>query len=228
MKKELEYFAKILDNPERPVLAILGGAKVKDKIQLINNLLDKVNEMIIVGGMAFTFLKKLNNMEIGSSLYDSEGAEIVQQLMDKAKKNGVQMHLPFDFVTGDKFDENAKVGEATVESGIPSGWLGLDCGPKSVEQFKEPIARAKTIIWNGPVGVFEWENFSKGTKTVMDAVVAATAKGVITIIGGGDTATCCAKWGTEDKVSHVSTGGGASLELLEGKELPGVTALSDA
>jgi phosphoglycerate kinase len=151
MKKELEYFAKILDNPVRPVLAILGGAKVKDKIQLINNLLDKVNEMIIVGGMAFTFLKKLNNMEIGNSLYDSEGAEIVQQLMDKAKKNGVQMHLPSDFVTADKFDENAKVGAATVESGIPSGWLGLDCGPKSVEQFKEPIARAKTIVWNGSV-----------------------------------------------------------------------------
>jgi phosphoglycerate kinase len=151
MKKELEYFAKILDNPERPVLAILGGAKVKDKIQLITNLLDKVNEMIIVGGMAFTFLKKLNNMEIGNSLYDSEGAEIVQQLMDKAKKNGVQIHLPFDFVTADKFDENAKVGEATVESGIPSGWLGLDCGPKSVEKFKEPIARAKTIVWNGSV-----------------------------------------------------------------------------
>ncbi|CAG2182850.1 unnamed protein product, partial [Oppiella nova] len=184
MNKELKYFAKVMDTPERPVLAILGGAKVKDKIQLISNLLNKVNEMVIVGGMAFTFLKKLNNMEIGSSLYDSEGADIVEELMAKAAANGVKMHLPVDFVTGDKFSENATVGTATVESGIPAGHLGLDCGPKSVELFKEPIARAKTIIWNGPVGVFEWENFSKGTKTVMDAVVAATDKGVTTIIGG--------------------------------------------
>ena len=138
-----------MENPDRPVLAILGGAKVKDKIQLITNLLDKVNEMIIVGGMAFTFLKKLRNMEIGSSLYDSEGAEIVEELMAKAEKNGVKMHLPVDFVTGDKFDENAKVGAATVESGIPAGHLGLDCGPESVELFKEPLSRAKTIVWNG-------------------------------------------------------------------------------
>ncbi|XP_054163627.1 phosphoglycerate kinase 1-like [Oppia nitens] len=228
MNKELTYFAKVMDTPESPVLAILGGAKVKDKIQLINNLLDKVNEMIIVGGMAFTFLKKLNNMEIGNSLYDSEGAEIVEDLMAKAKKNGVKMHLPVDFVTGDKFNENAAVGEATVESGIPAGHLGLDCGPKSIEIFKEPLSRAKTIVWNGPVGVFEWENYSKGTKAIMDAVVEATQRNVTTIIGGGDTATCCAKWGTEDKVSHVSTGGGASLELLEGKVLPGVAALTDA
>ena len=149
MKKELQYFAKVMETPERPVLAILGGAKVKDKIQLINNLLDKVNEMIIVGGMAFTFLKKLLNMEIGSSLYDEEGSKIVEELMSKANKNGVKMHLPLDFVIADKFDENATVGEATVESGIPAGHLGLDCGPKSVEQFKEPILRAKTIIWNG-------------------------------------------------------------------------------
>lgn len=149
MKKELQYFAKVIENPDRPLLAILGGAKVKDKIQLITNLLDKVNEMIIVGGMAFTFLKKLENMDIGASLFDAEGANIVEELMAKANKNGVKMHLPVDFITGDKFDENAKVGEATVQSGIPAGHLGLDCGPKSVECFKEPIARAKTIVWNG-------------------------------------------------------------------------------
>ncbi|KAM8954208.1 phosphoglycerate kinase [Pelodytes ibericus] len=226
MKKELDYFAKALENPERPFLAILGGAKVKDKIQLINNMLDKVNEMIIGGGMSFTFLKVLNNMEIGTSLYDDEGAKIVKDLMAKAEKNGVRITLPVDFTTADKFDENAKTGTASVSTGIPAGWMGLDCGPESIKLFVEAVGRAKQIVWNGPVGVFEWDKFSKGTKAVMDKVVEVTAKGSITIIGGGDTATCCAKWDTEDKVSHVSTGGGASLELLEGKVLPGVDALS--
>ncbi|KAH0520571.1 Phosphoglycerate kinase 1 [Microtus ochrogaster] len=227
MKKELNYFAKALESPERPFLAILGGAKVADKIQLINNMLDKVNEMIIGGGMAFTFLKVLNNMEIGTSLYDEEGAKIVKDLMAKAEKNGVKITLPVDFVTADKFDENAKTGQATVASGIPAGWLGLDCGPESSKKYAEAVARAKQIVWNGPVGVFEWEAFARGTKSLMDEVVKATSRGCITIIGGGDTATCCAKWNTEDKVSHVSTGGGASLELLEGKVLPGVDALSN-
>jgi phosphoglycerate kinase len=226
LKKELTYFSKALDNPVKPFLAILGGAKVKDKIQLIENMLDKVDIMIIGGGMAFTFLKVLNNMEIGASLFDEEGAKIVQNLMDKAKKNNVQMVLPSDFVTGDKFAEDCKVGQATVASGIPAGCLGLDIGPESVKAFKEAVAKAKTIVWNGPPGVFEFANFAAGTKAVMDGVVAATQGGATVIIGGGDTATCCAKYGTEDKVSHVSTGGGASLELLEGKTLPGVAALS--
>lgn len=228
LKKELQYFAKALDNPERPFLAILGGAKVADKIQLIENLLDKVNEMIIGGGMAFTFLKQINGMNIGGSLFDEEGAKIVEKLMEKAKQNGVKIHLPVDVVTANKFAEDAEVGVATIESGIPDGWMGLDAGPESVKLLMEPIARAKVIVWNGPMGVFEFPNFANGTKSVMDAVVEATTKGTITIIGGGDTATCCAKWETEDKVSHVSTGGGASLELLEGKTLPGVAALSDA
>lgn len=149
MKKELEYFAKVIDHPERPLLAILGGAKVQDKIQLITNLLDKVNEMIIVGGMAFTLLKVLKGMEIGKSLFDEEGSKIVKQIMEKAEKNNVKVHLPVDFITGDKFDEKANVGIATVESGIPADCLGLDCGPKSIELFKEPIEKAKTIIWNG-------------------------------------------------------------------------------
>ncbi|XP_063415242.1 phosphoglycerate kinase 1-like [Mytilus trossulus] len=228
LKKELTYFAKALVSPERPFLAILGGAKVADKIQLIENMLDKVNEMIIGGGMAFTFLKVLNNMEIGSSLYDEEGAKIVQKLVDKAKANNVTITLPVDVVTGDKFAENAAVGQATVESGIPAGSMGLDVGEKSIAMFSEVIGRAKTIVWNGPPGVFEFANFSKGTKSMMDAVVKATQGGATSIIGGGDTATCAAKYNTEDKVSHVSTGGGASLELLEGKVLPGVAALSDA
>lgn len=228
LKKELQYFAKALDNPERPFLAILGGAKVADKIQLIENLLDKVNEMIIGGGMSYTFLKELQGMTIGDSLYDAEGAKIVKRLIEKAEKNKVQIHLPVDFVTGDKFDENAKVGQADAKSGIPDGQMGLDIGPKSIALFREPIKRAKVIVWNGPAGVFEFENFAKGTKALMDAVVDVTKQGAVTIIGGGDTATCAAKWKTEDKVSHVSTGGGASLELLEGKVLPGVAALSDA
>ncbi|CAG9767700.1 unnamed protein product [Ceutorhynchus assimilis] len=228
LKKELAYFAKALDNPERPFLAILGGAKVADKIQLIDNLLDKVNEMIIGGGMAYTFLKELKGMKIGNSLYDAEGAKIVGKLMEKAKKNNVQVHLPVDFITAEKFDEKAQSSCASVETGIPDGWMGLDIGQKTIELFKEPIRRSKVLVWNGPAGVFEWDKFANGTKAIMDEVVAATQKGTITIIGGGDTATCAAKWNTEDKVSHVSTGGGASLELLEGKVLPGVAALSDA
>lgn len=228
LKKELTYFAKALDNPERPFLAILGGAKVADKILLIENLLDKVNEMIIGGGMAYTFLKELRGTEIGASLYDPEGAKIVKKLIEKADKNNVKIHLPVDFITADKFAEDATVGAATVEEGIPAGWMGLDAGVKTREQFKEPIGRAKVIVWNGPAGVFEFPNFANGTKALMDEVVEATKRGAITIIGGGDTATCAALWKTEDKVSHVSTGGGASLELLEGKVLPGVAALSSA
>jgi len=228
LKKELTYFSKALNNPERPFLAILGGAKVADKIQLIENMLDKVDEMIIGGGMAFTFRKINDNMSIGTSLYDEEGAKIVPKLMEKAKAKNVKLHFPVDFVTADKFAEDAKVGAATVEEGIPDGWMGLDCGPKSRQAFAEVIARAKVVVWNGPAGVFEFENFAQGTKALMDSVVSLTSAGGVTIIGGGDTATCCAKYGTEEKVSHVSTGGGASLELLEGKVLPGVAALSDA
>lgn len=227
LKKELQYFAKALESPDRPFLAILGGAKVTDKIQLIENLLDKVNEMIIAGGMAFTFLKVIHNMNIGKSLFDEEGSKIVNRIIEKAKTNNVQLHLPVDFIVGDKFGDDAQVANATIESGIQDGWMGLDVDTKSLISFKEAISRAKTIVWNGPPGVFEMEKFSNGTKELMNYVVEATQRGAITIIGGGDTATCAAKYGTEDKVSHVSTGGGASLELLEGKELPGVTALSE-
>lgn len=227
MNKELSYFAKVLDNPDHPLLAILGGAKVQDKIQLIENLIDKVDEMIIGGGMAFTFHKVLNNMSIGNSLYDEDGAKIVEKLVEKAKSKNVKLHFPIDFITADKFDENAEVGAATVEGGIPDGWMGLDCGPESNKTFAAVVANAKTIVWNGPAGVFEFEKFANGTKALMDGVVAATATGATTIIGGGDTATCAKKFNTVDKVSHVSTGGGASLELLEGKNLPGVAALSD-
>jgi len=227
MKKELEYFAKVLEKPEKPFLAILGGAKVSDKIKLIEHMLDQVDEMIIGGGMAFTFKKVLNNVKIGKSLFDEEGSKLVQRIVDKAEKNKVKLHFPSDYVTGDKFDKNATVGNATDETGIPDDALGLDVGKKSSEDFREAILRAKTILWNGPVGVFEWEHFEAGTKSIMDAVLEATQKGATSIIGGGDTATAAAKYGAEEKVSHCSTGGGASLELLEGKTLPGVAALSD-
>ncbi|KAI1296890.1 Phosphoglycerate kinase [Halotydeus destructor] len=228
MNRELQYFARALEQPQRPFLAILGGAKVKDKIQLIENLLDKVDAMIVGGGMAFTFLKKLHGTAIGASLYDDQGAEIVEQLMAKAKAKGVAVHLPSDFVTADSFSEGAAVGLGDLASGVPDNWLGLDVGPQSTKCFVEAVLQARTIVWNGPMGVFEWDHFAQGTKALMDAVVQVTqTSGAVTIIGGGDTATCCAKWNTEDKVSHVSTGGGASLELLEGKLLPGVAALSD-
>uniref|UniRef100_A0A8R1HNM8 Phosphoglycerate kinase n=1 Tax=Caenorhabditis japonica TaxID=281687 RepID=A0A8R1HNM8_CAEJA len=228
LKNELSYFSKALDNPARPFLAILGGAKVADKIQLINNLLDKVNEMIIGGGMAFTFLKVAQGVKIGNSLYDEEGAKIVNDLLAAAKAKGVQIHLPVDFVVADKFAENATDKVVSASEGVPDGFLGLDVGPESSKIFAAAIQRAKTIVWNGPAGVFEFDKFANGTKSLMDEVVKVTAAGAITIIGGGDTATAAKKYNTESKVSHVSTGGGASLELLEGKVLPGVDALSPA
>ncbi|KAF2746397.1 phosphoglycerate kinase [Sporormia fimetaria CBS 119925] len=226
VKKELEYFAKALENPARPFLAILGGAKVSDKIQLIDNLLTKVNSLIICGGMAFTFKKTLENVKIGNSLFDEEGAKTVKDLVEKAKKNNVKIVLPVDYITADSFSADAKTGYATDSDGIPDGWMGLDCGEKSVKLFQETIDEAKTILWNGPPGVFEFEKFAEGTRKTLDVAVKAAENGKIVIIGGGDTATVAAKFGVEDKLSHVSTGGGASLELLEGKELPGVTALS--
>lgn len=228
MKKELEYFGKALEHPARPFLSILGGSKVSDKIQLIDNLLDKVDEMIIAGGMAFTFKKVIDGMSIGKSLFDEEGAKIADNIVEKAKSKGVKLHFPVDFTIADDFSPDAKTDTAADTDGIPDDWMGLDAGPKSCDMMHEVILRAKTIVWNGPVGVFEFEKFAHGTKAVMDAVVEATEKGCITIIGGGDTATAAKDMGTADKVSHVSTGGGASLELLEGKTLPGVAALSTA
>lgn len=227
MEAELSAFAKVLDNPKRPMLAILGGAKIADKIPLINNLLDKADEIIIGGAMAFTFKKMLNNMEIGASLFDPEGAKMVGDLMAKAKAKGVKIHLPVDYVCGDRFAEDAQVKPADDASGIPAGWLGLDVGPKSNAIFCEAIARAKTIIWNGPAGVFEMEKFAAGTKAMADAIAKATAAGAISVVGGGDTATAAKKFKVVDKVTHCSTGGGASLEFLEGKVLPGVAALND-
>ena len=227
MKKELDYFAQALEDPKRPFLAILGGAKISDKIQLIDNLITKVNSLIIGGGMAFTFKKTLDGVKIGSSLFDEPGSKKCEELMKKAEANNVKIILPVDYVTADKFDKDAKVGHATDETGIEDGWLGLDVGEESVKLFQKAIGEAKTILWNGPAGVFEFEAFASGTKAMSDACVEAAQKGSTVIVGGGDTAAAVAKYGVEDKLSHVSTGGGASLELLEGKDLPGVTNLSN-
>jgi phosphoglycerate kinase len=231
MAAELKAFAAVLDEPQRPLLAILGGAKIADKIPLINNLLEKADEIIIGGGMSFTFKKVLEGMEIGTSLFDAEGAKIAQELFDKAKAKGVKLTLPVDFVTADRFPGSpadiaaVQTGVADDQSGIPAGWMGLDAGPKSRELFAQAIARAKTIIWNGPPGVFEVEQFADGSKAMALAVAAATASGATTVVGGGDTATAAKKFKVADKVTHCSTGGGASLEFLEGKALPGVVFL---
>ena len=227
VEKELAAFAAVLENPQRPLLAILGGAKIADKIPLIRSLIDKADDIIIGGGMAYTFLKVLNGMQIGNSLFDPAGAEIVSELAAKAKEKGVRIHLPVDFITGDKFSPDSNLGSATVESGIPDGWEGFDCGPKTCELFAKVISSSKTIVWNGPCGVFEFDIFAEGTKAMAEAVAAATASGAVTIVGGGDTATAAKKFGVIDKVTHASTGGGASLELLEGKILPGVASLNE-
>ncbi|GAW01961.1 phosphoglycerate kinase [Lentinula edodes] len=227
VKKELEFFAKALEKPERPFLAILGGAKVSDKILLIENMLDKVNSLIICGGMAFTFKKTLENISIGNSLFDAPGSEKVKGLVEKAKKNNVKLVFPVDYITADKFDKDATTGTASETEGIPDGWMGLDAGPKSQELFRQTVLEAKTILWNGPPGVFEFPAFSAGSKSLLDANIEAASKGAVVIVGGGDTATLVAQHKSEDKLSHVSTGGGASLELLEGKILPGVAELSE-
>ncbi len=225
MDAEIGAFTTVLENPQRPLLAILGGAKIADKIPLINNLLDKADDIIIGGGMAYTFRKVIDGWEIGDSLFDVEGAKIVAELAEKAKAKGVNLHFPVDFVTADQFSPDAKVGAATND--IPAGLMGLDAGPLSRELYAKVIANSKTIIWNGPPGVFEFEAFAQGTKAMAEAIAAATEAGAITVIGGGDTATAAKKFGVESKVTHCSTGGGASLEFLEGKVLPGVAALND-
>ncbi|MEO6993384.1 MAG: phosphoglycerate kinase [Lacunisphaera sp.] len=225
MEAELKAFAAVLDHPQRPLLAILGGAKIADKIPLIKNLIEKADEIIIGGGMAYTFKKVINGMSIGESLFDVEGAKIVQELADQAKAKGVNLIFPVDYVAADKFDPNANTQLVTDATGIPAGWQGLDAGPKSIELYRQAILRAKTIIWNGPAGVFEFEKFAGATKAMAAAVAEATAKGAITVVGGGDTATAAKKFHVADKVTHCSTGGGASLEFLEGKVLPGVAYL---
>lgn len=226
MAGEVENAEKILNHPERPFTAIMGGAKVSDKILLIEKLLDKVDNLIIGGGMAYTFAKAQGG-EIGTSLLEADKQELSLELIETAKAKGVQLILPVDTVIADKFANDAD--RKDVDSGqIPADWMGLDIGPKSIALFQEVIKNSKTLLWNGPMGVFEMENFEIGTKAVAEAVVAATKEnGAFSLIGGGDSAAAIAKFGFEDEVSYVSTGGGALLEYMEGKELPGVKALND-
>ena len=220
--KELSIMGKALDNPERPFVAILGGAKVSDKIGVINNLLDKVDVLIIGGGMSYTFQVALGG-HVGKSLLEADKVELAKELMEKAKKKGVKLLLPVDNEAGDSFSNDAM--RITVHSKeIPDGFEGMDIGPKTQVIFANEIEQAKTVVWNGPMGVFEFENFATGTRAIAKAM--AECKGV-TIIGGGDSAAAVEQMGFAGKVSHVSTGGGASLEFLEGKTLPGVACLDE-
>jgi phosphoglycerate kinase len=224
MAAEVANAEKILNNPDRPFTAIMGGAKVSDKILLIEKLLDKVDNLIIGGGMAYTFAKAQGG-EIGTSLLEADRMALCLELLDKAKEKGVNLILPLDTVIADKFDNNAS--KSNVDSGkIPSDWMGLDIGPKTVELFSETIKNSKTLLWNGPMGVFEMANFEQGTRAVAEAVVEATKNGAFSLIGGGDSAAAVTKFNFTDDVSYVSTGGGALLEYMEGKVLPGVAAIN--
>lgn len=222
IKKELEIMGKALSDPARPFIAILGGAKVADKLGVIDNLLDKVDCLIIGGGMAYTFLAA-KGYEIGKSIVDADRLQYARDAMAKAEDRGVRLELPVDIVAAERFDADSphKIVDA---QGIPADWMGLDMGPKTVERFSGLIRSAGTVVWNGPMGVFEMPAFANGTKGIAEAMALADA---VTIVGGGDSAAACEEYGLADKMTHVSTGGGASLEFLEGKELPGVAALRD-
>lgn len=226
MQKELEYLGRAISNPERPYCAILGGAKISGKIDVIENLFSKVDTLIIGGGMAYTFYKAMG-YEIGKSLLEEDKVELAKQILEKAKGSKVNFILPVDVIVAPEFANDSPAQVVSIQE-IPAEKMGLDIGPKTIELFRTEILKSKTIVWNGPMGVFEMDNFAKGTNAIAETLVDATAKGAITVIGGGDSAAAIKKAGLDEKVSHVSTGGGASLEFLEGKLLPGVEALNDA
>lgn len=223
MEKELSVLGKALNNPDHPFTAIVGGAKVKDKIDVINKLLDIADNVIIGGGLSYTFLKA-QGYEIGKSLVDNEKLDVALEFIEKAKKNGVNLLLPVDVVVADKFGADANTQIVDAAGGIPAEWEGIDIGPKTRELFAAAIADSKLVVWNGPMGVFEIEPFSHGTRAVAEACAETSA---YTVIGGGDSAAAVEKFSLADKMDHISTGGGASLEFLEGKALPGVVALND-
>jgi len=223
MAAELDNAKKVMENAAKPFVAIMGGAKISDKILIIEKLLDKVNHLIIGGGMSYTFFKALGG-NVGKSLVEEDKLDLAKELIQKAKTKGVELHLPIDSVIADKFDANANT-EVAMNTSIKDGWMGLDIGPQAIEVFSKVIENCKTILWNGPMGVFEMEKFATGTKKIAEAVVKATSKGGFSLIGGGDSAAAVAQLGFSDKVSYVSTGGGALLEYFEGKVLPGVKAL---
>lgn len=223
MEKELEYLGKAVSNPARPYVAVMGGAKISDKIEVIRNLMSKVDALLIGGGMMFTFYKA-QGYEIGKSLLEADKIELAKTLLEEAKAKNIRLLLPTDTVIGDTFDNAAATQTVSIDQ-IPAGWMGLDIGPNTIQVFTEEIKKAKTIVWNGPMGVFEMPKFAAGTLAIARALAEATKAGATTIVGGGDSASAIAQAGLDTAVTHVSTGGGASLEFLEGKVLPGVAAL---
>ena len=226
MEKEINYIGKTLENPKRPFVAIIGGAKVSDKIGVIENMIDKVDTIIIGGGMAHTF-DASKGYPIGNSLCERDKIELAKELLEKAEKKGVKVVLPVDVVIADKFAADANTKTVDVDK-IPDGWQALDSGDKTSEEYVKALQGAKTVIWNGPMGVFEFDAFAKGTEAVAHAVAEATKGGAVSIVGGGDSIAALKKTGLSDQISHISTGGGATLELLEGKVLPGIDALANA
>jgi phosphoglycerate kinase len=225
MEKELAYLGKAVENPVKPYVAIIGGAKISGKIDVIQNLMGKVDALLIGGGMMFTFYKA-QGMEIGKSLLEQDKIDLAKKILEEAKAKNVKLMLPVDCVVSDKFDNSAATKTVNINS-IPSDWMGMDIGPETIKLYVNEILKAKTVVWNGPMGVFEMSNFAKGTTAVAQALADATKSGAVTIVGGGDSASAIAQAGLDKAVSHVSTGGGASLEFLEGKVLPGVAALND-
>ncbi|MGB1042068.1 MAG: phosphoglycerate kinase [Tenacibaculum sp.] len=223
LAKEIESIDKVLNNSEKPVTAVLGGAKVSSKIDVIENIIEKVDHIIIGGGMAFTFAKALGG-KIGNSLVEDDKLQLALSILEKAKANNTEIHLPVDSVIADDFANDANIQIVNTDS-IPDGWMGLDAGPKTSEKFAEVISKSKTILWNGPLGVFEMENFAKGTIELGNAIAKATENGAFSLVGGGDSVAAVKQFGFGDKVSYVSTGGGAMLEMLEGKTLPGIDAI---
>jgi phosphoglycerate kinase len=224
MESEVKSAEKVLKSAEKPFTAIMGGAKVSDKILLIENLLEKADHIIIGGGMAYTFFKA-NGGEVGNSLVEKDRLDTAKELLKKAEGKNVKIHLPVDSIIADKFDAAANTKEADNNS-IPAGWMGLDIGPKAISEFEKVIAGSKTILWNGPMGVFEMEKFQRGTKAIAEAIASATQAGAYSLIGGGDSVSAINQFGFADKVSYVSTGGGAMLEYFEGRELPGIAAIN--
>lgn len=223
LAKEIDSLNKVLNDSKKPVTAILGGSKVSTKITVIENILDKVDHMILGGGMTYTFIKAQGG-EVGDSICETDKLDLALEILAKAKEKGVQVHIPVDVVAADDFNNNANTKIVDVDK-IPAGWQGLDAGPKTLENFKKVILESKTILWNGPVGVFEMENFSKGTIELGNAIAEATNNGAFSLVGGGDSVAAVKQFGLEPKMSYVSTGGGAMLEMLEGKTLPGIAAI---
>lgn len=223
LAREIESIDKVMSSGEKPITAILGGSKVSSKITIIENILDKVDNLIIGGGMTYTFVKAQGG-KIGDSICEDDKQELALSILEKAKAHGVNVYIPVDVIAADAFDNNANTRVCPVHE-IPDGWQGLDAGPKTLENFREVILNSKTILWNGPVGVFEMESFAKGTITVGEFIAEATANGAFSLVGGGDSVAAVKQFGFEEKVSYVSTGGGAMLESLEGKTLPGIAAI---